>query len=163
MAAKPVALGVDEVPPLRLTVRLLYAVVPPVPFKFARETKIPSTLACVSFIPVIVTFPPILNNPELKLNVVILAATIINVEVIVNNAGKDKETNAFNCQVAAPVTVCNAVSVNVVAAAHVIVKPGLETNAGRATDVNEDAMIVVAPPVVCKLVNVKVVKAVELI
>jgi len=42
-AARPVALGADDVPPLTFTVLELHAVVPFVPSKAARETKIPST------------------------------------------------------------------------------------------------------------------------
>lgn len=43
LAASPVALGAELVPPDRLIVLLLYAVVPPVPSSAASDTRIPST------------------------------------------------------------------------------------------------------------------------
>lgn len=42
-AANPVELGVADVPPDKFMVFDEYAVVPPLPFKLAKDTKIPST------------------------------------------------------------------------------------------------------------------------
>lgn len=42
-AVNPVALGADDVPPLKLTVLLLYEVVPPVPSNAASLTSMSST------------------------------------------------------------------------------------------------------------------------
>lgn len=104
LAANPVALGVDDVPPLKFTVWLLYAVVPPVPSRAARDTNMPSTDAWLRDDPVNIKLPPIFFNPEFIENVVKLGAVMVNgrVEPTVTNAGKDNVVNIAKFNVFVP-------------------------------------------------------------
>ena len=90
LAAKPVALGADDVPPDRFIVKLLYAVVPPVPSRAANETKIPSTLAWLKAAPVIVTFPRRAFNVEPNENVTKDTVVIANAPPILTMDGRLK-------------------------------------------------------------------------
>ena len=130
------------------------------PFNAAKDTKIPSTDAWLSFIPVIVKFPPILNNPEFIENVTRLAAVIAQVLPTLNNAGNDNVVNAANDAATAPVILANNVSVTVVAEAHTGENPAPNVvNAGKLNVVNVAAVKLKAPVTVCKLVNVNDVNA----
>lgn len=95
LATNPVALGVDDVPPLRFIVLLLYAVVPFVPSNAAKDTNMPSTDAWLRAIPVIIKLPPNLFNVDPNENVTKFGAVIVNglVELTVINAGKDSVVN----------------------------------------------------------------------
>lgn len=159
-AASPVALGVDDVPPDKFTVLLLYAVVPPVPSNAANDTSMPSTLAWSSFIPVIVKLPPMDLSVAPIEKVTRFAAVIVNVVATLIIAGNDNVvTEAADNAIVDP-NVARDVNVIVVADANVGPNiPATVANAGKLNVVNEANIGCTAPTTVFKLVIVKVVNA----
>jgi len=81
-------------------------VVPPVPSNAASDTRMPSTLAWFSFIPVIVQFPPTDFSVAPKENVTRLAAVKVTAAPNETIAGNVKVANVANDAVTAPTTFC---------------------------------------------------------
>ena len=130
------------------------------PSKAARDTRIPSTLAWLSFIPVIVKLPPIDFNVAPIEKVTKLAAEIVNVLLTLINAGNDNVARAGKDAAIVPVILANDVSVTVVASAQLGEKlPPIVAKAGKDKVVNVAAVKLNIPPIVARLVNVKLVKA----
>jgi hypothetical protein len=145
------------VPPLKFTTFPLYAVVPPVPSRAARETRMPSTLAWSSFIPVIVTLPPTDFNVDPNENVTKFAAVIVIVDPNVTIAGRLNVVKLANDGENAPVIVVKLVNVTDVQDENEDVQaPDTVTKAGKLSDVTA-AVMANAPPMVTRDVNVRVV------
>lgn len=137
LATNPVALGVDDVPPLRFIVLLLYAVVPFVPSNAAKDINMPSTDAWLRAIPVIIKLPPNLFKVDPKENVTRFGAVIVKalVDTTETNAGKDRDVNIAKLGVIltpAPVILANKVkSAEVAAAAEKLNEPPIVVKAGK--------------------------------